>query len=310
MTDNGQTDAAREEVAYYEYDGNTACCLDEALLRRAGRCRDGWGNVLTACGSLSKEFAFSTKQASTGTGLTDFGYRWYDPKTGRWTQRDPIGVAGAPNVYMYVFNDPMNYVDPEGLLPWWVNLLIRSNPATAPFAGPAETAEGIVCLAQTSREVEREGVMLWWEYFFGKLTGMATVAEGLYQIDIPTGEKLSILESVWRVASGTTQGVFIVVCGARWAAPAPKAVTPRGATPKPTPNFKPPTNAPQAPPSAGSLPTGHTVRVMPPTSQYPNGYWRQYNSCGQPVNPLTGKPPANVTRPEARAMTHVPLPPR
>ncbi len=43
----------------------------------------------------------------------------YDPRTGRWLQRDPIDAAsGDPNLYRYVGNDPINGVDPEGEQRW------------------------------------------------------------------------------------------------------------------------------------------------------------------------------------------------
>lgn len=43
--------------------------------------------------------------------------RYYDSKSGRFTQEDPIGLAGGLNVYGYANGDPVNYADPLGLAP-------------------------------------------------------------------------------------------------------------------------------------------------------------------------------------------------
>jgi len=44
-----------------------------------------------------------------------YGYRWYDPLTGRWPSRDPIEEDGGLNVYGFVGNDVFGYVDYLGL---------------------------------------------------------------------------------------------------------------------------------------------------------------------------------------------------
>jgi RHS repeat-associated protein len=53
------------------------------------------------------------------TGLYDFRNRFYDPDKGRWLNLDPIGFdAGDSNLYRYVYDTPVNAVDPTGLWSW------------------------------------------------------------------------------------------------------------------------------------------------------------------------------------------------
>ena len=44
------------------------------------------------------------------------GFRYYDPELGRFIQRDPSGYPDGPNNYLYCHNNPINFVDPEGLV--------------------------------------------------------------------------------------------------------------------------------------------------------------------------------------------------
>ena len=53
------------------------------------------------------------KQDATGT-LYRL-HRYYDPASGRFTQEDPIGLAGGLNVYGFAGGDPVNNIDPFGL---------------------------------------------------------------------------------------------------------------------------------------------------------------------------------------------------
>ena len=56
----------------------------------------------------------SARRAKPG-GVSFYGYRWYDPLTGRWPSRDPIEERGGVNLYGCVQNDGVNRWDLLGM---------------------------------------------------------------------------------------------------------------------------------------------------------------------------------------------------
>lgn len=80
---------------------------------------DEFGNVLLDTNPGFQPFGFAGGLFDSLTGLVHFGAREYDPEAGRWTTKDPIGFAdGDGNLYAYVTNDPVNFLDPAGLEPY------------------------------------------------------------------------------------------------------------------------------------------------------------------------------------------------
>jgi RHS repeat-associated protein len=77
---------------------------------------DSFGQVLADTAPGFQPFGFAGGLYDRDTGLVRFGARDYDPSVGRWTNKAPAGFNGGdPNLYAYVFNDPINWIDPTGL---------------------------------------------------------------------------------------------------------------------------------------------------------------------------------------------------
>jgi RHS repeat-associated protein len=100
---------------------------------------DAWGNIDDEIITVGYEnvlvpFGFAGGLYDRDTGLVLFGYRDYDPQTGRWTNLDPIGFAGGSiDLYAYCSNDPVNLCDPLGLLAWYDEVINISANIAAGF---------------------------------------------------------------------------------------------------------------------------------------------------------------------------------
>jgi len=79
---------------------------------------DSFGNIITDTNpTFTIPFGFAGGLHDRDTGLIRFGARDYDPDTGRWTAKDPIGFAGGDtNLYGYCLANPINSVDLSGFM--------------------------------------------------------------------------------------------------------------------------------------------------------------------------------------------------
>ncbi|MBI4586444.1 MAG: PKD domain-containing protein [Planctomycetes bacterium] len=81
---------------------------------------DEFGNITNDTSPGFQPFGFAGGLYDRDTGLYRFGARDYDPQVGRWTAKDPLGFGGGDtNLYGYVQSDPVNLIDPSGLITWF-----------------------------------------------------------------------------------------------------------------------------------------------------------------------------------------------
>lgn len=101
-----------------DLNGNVTLLINTADGKAAATYDYGpFGEPLRQSGEYAaiNPYRFSTKYLDNETGLLDYGFRYYNPDTGRWLNRDPAGEAGGVNLYSFVSNDGVNRWDLLGL---------------------------------------------------------------------------------------------------------------------------------------------------------------------------------------------------
>jgi RHS repeat-associated protein len=139
--------SAGGEVFYYHFNHNGSTL---ALTNRLGQvvaayAYDPFGAVVNRSGNdQGNPFTYvgAFGVMDEGDGLFYMRYRYYDALSGRFLQRDPIGIADNLNLYSYVANNPVVWIDPLGRekANWHVITLGVGNLMWGTFGTAAATA--------------------------------------------------------------------------------------------------------------------------------------------------------------------------
>lgn len=92
---------------------------------------------------------------------TGFHYNYfldYDPEAGRYVQSDPIGLTGGLNTFEYAMANPLNVIDPKGLMAYPTALRLCQESRSLVMVWPSRS------ILRRTTEPRRNTLRLWRTY--------------------------------------------------------------------------------------------------------------------------------------------------
>jgi len=155
-------------------------------------------------GNFSPNRPKNPKFKGLGSRVAGYGYRYYDPVTGRWPSRDPIAERGGVNLYGFVQNNSLNAIDYIGLkktfvpvlqsdnIGWKEQLGTNSLTIEAEFGAPNQNDQNARPKAWVEIQLSNSGATLdagvqmhrWWQKGFSGVQGNYAGYDNLHSVGL------------------------------------------------------------------------------------------------------------------------------
>ncbi|HYL83776.1 MAG TPA: RHS repeat-associated core domain-containing protein [Candidatus Angelobacter sp.] len=140
-----RTDSAGARSFLTDALGSTLALADSTGTLQTSYTFEPFGSTSVTGAATTNGFAYTGRELDA-SGLYFYRARYYSPYLDRFISEDPLGLAGGDtNLYGYVFNSPVNFVDPLGF-----DALTRIGGGLQALGGLGEAAVGFGFAAATS----------------------------------------------------------------------------------------------------------------------------------------------------------------
>jgi RHS repeat-associated protein len=138
---------------------------------------ESFGSV--SAGSPASRYTFTGRERDGEINMMYYRARWYDSQQARFQSEDPLGVTVSPNMYEYVFQNPLKFVDPTGMQLQQV----LTTGGTVVVAGGAAVGGGAI--ATGAAVVAAYGVVLYGAWQLGEAIAEAPWNPFTHPVDLP-----------------------------------------------------------------------------------------------------------------------------